>query len=96
MTIEFKIITTDSRMMLIDADTRTKAEEIARKDGHTLKEKIRIKYKNWKGNSRFREIVPIELWYGSTKWHPYSQYFIKALDLEDNAIKDFALLGFNL
>jgi hypothetical protein len=37
---------------------------------------------------------PIELWYGSTDWHPAEQWFIKAYDPTKDAQRDFALADF--
>lgn len=55
--------------------------------------KVKVLYTNWKGETRAREIIPVRLWYGSTKWHPEDQYLLEAVDCEDNRSKDFALLG---
>ena len=52
---------------------------------------IRFEYTNWRGETSFRTVVPIELWYGKTEWHPAEQWFIRALDIEKNEERDFAL-----
>ena len=36
-------------------------------------------------------MLPRELWYGATNYHPEPQWFIRAIDLEKNAVRDFAL-----
>ena len=51
---------------------------------------LKFKYKNWKGETRTREVKPVEIWFGSTKWHPKRQWFMKALDVEKNEERDFA------
>ena len=51
-------------------------------------------YKNYEGKVQWRTILPIELWYGSTEWHPAEQWFIKAYDPTKDAQRDFALAGF--
>ncbi|WP_088227350.1 WYL domain-containing protein [Desulfosporosinus sp. FKB] len=56
------------------------------------KEKIIfIKYKNYKGELNNREIVPIEIWYGSTKYHTSKQWLLKAYDLGKQDFRNFAL-----
>ncbi len=39
-----------------------------------------------------RTIEPIKIWFGSTQWHPQEQWFLKAMDLDKNFERDFALL----
>lgn len=51
-------------------------------------------YKNYEGKVQWRTILPIELWYGSTEWHPAEQWFIKAYDPTKDAQHDFALADF--
>lgn len=55
---------------------------------------VQIRYRNWRGEERIREVIPLELWYGNTDQHPVPQYLVKCLDLEDGSVKDFSLLGF--
>lgn len=56
-----------------------------------LNEINRIEYTNWKGTTRKRSIIPLELEYGKTKFHPEEQWLVKAVDCEDRQIKFFAL-----
>jgi predicted DNA-binding transcriptional regulator YafY len=50
-----------------------------------------ILYRNYKGETRLRKITPIEVWFGSTEWHPIPQWMLKATDTEKNEIRDFAM-----
>ncbi len=50
-----------------------------------------IVYTNWKGETAERPIKPIELWFGSTQWHPDEQWLLKAIDIQKNEQRDFAL-----
>lgn len=52
-----------------------------------------VLYRNWKGDTRERTIRPRFLWFGSTTWHPTTQWLVSALD-EEGETKDFALAGF--
>lgn len=50
-----------------------------------------ILYTNWKGETRKRQIKPINMWYGSTEFHPEPQMLLLALDVEKNQFRDFAI-----
>jgi len=52
---------------------------------------ISFVYKNWRGETALRTVLPIKLWYGHTDWHPQHQWLLKAIDLEKNEERDFAL-----
>ncbi len=48
-------------------------------------------YLNWEGKRAVRYVQPIRIWYGSTKWHPKKQWLLKALDVDKNEERDFAI-----
>lgn len=52
---------------------------------------LRITYTNWKRETRERLIEPIEIWFGSTRWHPDEQWLLKAIDVEKQEERDFAM-----
>jgi predicted DNA-binding transcriptional regulator YafY len=52
---------------------------------------VRIIYTNWRGETAERTIEPIEIWYGSTEWHPEEQWLLKAIDVAKKAERDFAV-----
>lgn|SRR3990167_9778836 len=58
-----------------------------------MSKNIRIVYKNWRGETREREIIPQSIWFGSTKWHPDEQWLLKAIDVEKNEERDFQLVN---
>lgn len=51
----------------------------------------RVMYKNWKGDIRERVIKPLEIYFGSTEYHPEDQWLLRAEDLEKGEIRDFSL-----
>lgn len=57
----------------------------------TPKMVLTMEYKNWRGEVAIRTIVPVEIWFGKTDWHPEQQWFIKATDVDKSEIRDFAL-----
>lgn len=59
--------------------------------GNSAERQVEILYTNWRNEKAWRTIVPIEMWFGSTEWHKKSQWLLKALDVEKDAERDFAL-----
>jgi ribonuclease HI len=57
-----------------------------------MDKEIKIVYTNWKGKTRERTIIPLEVWYGETQWHEGAQWFLKAQDVVKQAERDFALV----
>ncbi len=55
------------------------------------KKAVSVHYKNWQGESSKRTIIPEELYYGSTEWHPDEQWLLRAFDLDKEAYRVFAL-----
>ncbi|WP_458524386.1 WYL domain-containing protein [Paracoccus aminovorans] len=49
-------------------------------------------YKNWRGESATRRVRPLRMWFGSTEWHSEPQWFLEALDIDKNQVRDFALV----
>jgi hypothetical protein len=54
-------------------------------------EPVVIGYTNHRGEFAERRIHPMNVWYGSTKWHPERQWFLDALDYDKGEYRDFAL-----
>lgn len=52
---------------------------------------LRFEYINWEGKKAIRQVKPIEIWFGKTKWHPKKQWFLKAIDIEKDSERSFAL-----
>lgn len=57
-------------------------------------EAVALTYTNWRGETATRTLRPMFVWFGSTEWHPEPQWLLKALDVEKNAERDFALKDF--
>ena len=59
---------------------------------------IRILYRNWKGNLKWREITPITMVYMKSEYYDEPQWFIEAFDQEKAKVRHFAvknILSFN-
>lgn len=54
---------------------------------------IKITYTNYKNETADRVIEPINIWFGSTEWHPKEQWLLKARDVARDAERDFALVN---
>jgi hypothetical protein len=52
---------------------------------------VRFVYKNWRGESASRRAHAVNVWFGSTEWHPERQWFLRAIDIEKNEFRDFAM-----
>jgi len=55
------------------------------------KNRVKIVYKNWKGITSERLILPERIWWGSTEWHTEDQWMMRAIDLEKNEVRNFAM-----
>jgi len=54
------------------------------------KQKAKILYTNYRGETKIREIIPKELIFTSTEWHPEEQWCLRAFDIEKQAERTFA------
>lgn len=52
---------------------------------------VKIKYKNWRGEVAYRNIQPIEIIFGSNEFHKDPQWLMKAMDLDKNVERTFAI-----
>ena len=52
---------------------------------------VEIVYTNWRRETAVRLVVPMKIWFGSTPYHPDEQWLMKALDVEKNEERDFAM-----
>ncbi len=52
---------------------------------------IKIVYRNYRGETAQRKVVPQRLWFGATTWHPEEQWLLDAVDVEKGAQRSFAL-----
>lgn len=54
-------------------------------------QQIVIAYTNYKGISSVRRIIPKNIYFGSSKWHPEPQWLLEAFDLNKKAERHFAM-----
>lgn len=50
---------------------------------------VEFTYTNYRGVTEVRRVVPINIWHGTTEWHPRKQWFLHAWDLDRQAARDF-------
>ena len=56
------------------------------------KEKVvTMVYTNYKGKTSVRKILPKEIFYGHTEWHPEDQWLLTAYDVVKEADRTFAM-----
>lgn len=51
---------------------------------------VKVKYKNYRGEIGIRSIVPIEVYWGQTEYHPHDQWLLKVWDVEKCAERVYA------
>lgn len=54
------------------------------------KKSVRILYTNYRGETAIRKIIPKEVKFMSSEWHPDEQWCLIAFDVEKNAERTFA------
>jgi hypothetical protein len=54
---------------------------------------VMIDYTNWRGERRVRHVLPFDMEFTESEWHPQPQWILKALDMErsDGVMRDFAM-----
>ena len=52
---------------------------------------LTVRYRNHRGETADRTIIPMRIWYGATEWHPEDQWLLEALDVARNVVRDFAI-----
>lgn len=56
-----------------------------------MAEATRFMYTNYRGEYAVREVMPIEITYGATEWHPEPGWLLRAFDHERGEERQFAL-----
>lgn len=52
---------------------------------------VNVLYTNWQGKTAIRRIVPIEVKWETSEWHPEPQWILDAWDIEKDARRSFAM-----
>lgn len=52
---------------------------------------LRFTYTNYRGETSEREVVPMHMWFGESKFHEGAQWFLKAFDVAKGTLRDFAM-----
>jgi hypothetical protein len=55
-----------------------------------LNQAVKVKYKNYRGEVGIRSIIPLEIYWGQTEYHPHDQWLLKVWDVEKNAERIYA------
>lgn len=54
-------------------------------------QEVIIDYTNWRGERGLRTIHPVEMFFGINEFHPGEQWLLKAIDMDKNAERVFAM-----
>lgn len=59
-----------------------------------MKDKVlKFRYINYKGEEADRTILPDNIYFGSTEYHPEPQWLLQGLDLDKNETRIFAIIN---
>ena len=58
--------------------------------GIELNHAVKVKYKNYRGEVGVRSIIPMEIYWGQTEYHPHDQWLLKVWDVEKDAERIYA------
>jgi predicted DNA-binding transcriptional regulator YafY len=50
-----------------------------------------VRYTNYRGETAIRRIIPRQIHFVATEWHPEPQWVLEAFDLDRNAERSFAI-----
>jgi len=50
-----------------------------------------FRYTNYKMETENRRVMAVSIWFGSSQYHQGKQWFLKARDLDRDALRDFAM-----
>lgn len=53
--------------------------------------RTRFSYRNHRGETSMYYVEPLSVWYGVTRWHPEMQWFMRATDIQNDVVRDFAM-----
>lgn len=56
-----------------------------------MTKEISVRYTNWRGETRVRQIKPLDVFWGSNEWHTEEQWLLRAIDVERSIVRVFAL-----
>jgi hypothetical protein len=51
---------------------------------------LKVRYTNYRGETAVREIVPQEIYWGKTEYHPEEQWLLRVWDVEKGAERVYA------
>lgn len=68
-------------------------DDVTRKIGKNKLDDIvlKVRYKNWKNEIAARNIIPLDIYYGSTEYHKDEQWLLKVWDLDKKDYRIYAL-----
>ena len=52
---------------------------------------VKFKYINYRGDCSWREVLPLDIRFGTSNWHSEPQWLLRGFDLNKDAEREFAL-----
>lgn len=60
-------------------------------NSNSNKKAVSILYTNYRGKTAIRQVIPKNICFEKTDWHPDEQWILEAFDLEKNANRGFTM-----
>jgi len=55
------------------------------------KQIVKVEYKNWRGETAVRTIIPKRIYFGSTDWHPEEAWLMEVFDIDRQAERIYSI-----
>lgn len=81
----------DASRTILSALEPSPAQASAVKVIYSVAEPLTFIYRNWRGEVAERRVIPREIHFGATEWHPEPQWLLRAFDMDKGAERDFAM-----
>lgn len=57
----------------------------------TFNKVLGFHYTNYKGETAYRKVRAMSVFFGTTQWHPEPQWMMQAIDLDKGEYREFAM-----
>jgi len=90
--VENDYIKTDDRSVEIRNETKTRMK-MGKLASQFINKRLTFVYKNWRGETGKRTVVPISIRFGESKFHKGEQWIMRAFDVErkGDPVREFAM-----
>ena len=91
----FKIRWFIAAVLITGAQSMQAEKNIIESSDVVLSRAIKVRYTNYRGEMAIRLVVPVQIYWGSTQYHPGDQWLLKVWDVERAAERIYAFKDIN-